>query len=91
MAIDATSDRARRQETAAMRIAIAVRQRRKRLGVTQQALAKMAGCGLVFVYNIEHGKPSLRFDKLLDVLDVLGLELVVSAGSSGLRVVAPPP
>ncbi|HYQ16273.1 MAG TPA: type II toxin-antitoxin system Y4mF family antitoxin [Polyangiaceae bacterium] len=86
-----TSDRARRQESAAKRIALVVRQRRKRLGVTQQALAQMAGCGLVFVYNIEHGKPSLRFDKLLDVLDVLGLELVVSAGSSGLRVVASPP
>lgn len=84
-----TSDRAKRQATAAMRIAVAVRQRRKRLGVTQQALARMAGCGLVFVYNIEHGKPSLRFDKLLDVLDVLGLELVVTQGESGLRVVAP--
>lgn len=81
-------ERARRQESAVKRIAIAVRQRRKRLGVTQQALAKMAGCGLVFVYNLERAKPSLRFDKLLDVLDVLGLELVVTDGSSGLRVVA---
>jgi HTH-type transcriptional regulator / antitoxin HipB len=86
-----TSDRARRQALAAQRIALAVKQRRKRLGVTQQTLAQMAGCGLVFVYNIEHGKPSLRLDKLLDVLDVLGLELVVTASSSGLRVVAAPP
>lgn len=83
-----TTDRSRRQESAAQRIALVVRQRRKRLGVTQLALAQMAGCGLVFVYNLEHGKPSLRFDKLLDVLGVLGLELVVTAGSSGLRVVA---
>lgn len=91
MASDATpTNRSRRQEAAAKRIALAVRQSRKRLGVTQQALAQMAGCGLVFVYNIEHGKPSLRFDKLLDVLDVLGLELIVTRGSSGLRVVAPP-
>ncbi len=84
------NDRSRRQEAAAKRIAVVVRQRRKRLGVTQQALAQMAGCGLVFVYNIEHGKPSLRFDKLLDVLSVLGLEIVVTAGDSGLRVGAPP-
>ncbi|HYP90092.1 MAG TPA: type II toxin-antitoxin system Y4mF family antitoxin [Polyangiaceae bacterium] len=82
-----TSDRARRQATAAKRIALVVRQRRKRLGVTQQALAQMAGCGLVFVYNIEHGKPSLRLDKLLDVLDVLGLELVVTPASPGQHVV----
>ena len=86
-----TNERLRRRALAAKRIAEAVRQRRKRLGVTQQALAQMAGCGLVFVYNIEHGKPSLRFDKLLDVLNVLGLELVVTAGSAGLRVVVTPP
>jgi y4mF family transcriptional regulator len=85
-----TNERARRQELAAQRIALAVRQCRKRLGVTQQALAQMAGCGLVFVYNLEHGKPSLRFDKLLDVLGVLGLEIVVTSGSSGLRVVTAP-
>jgi HTH-type transcriptional regulator / antitoxin HipB len=85
-----TNERLRRQELAAKRIAEAVRGRRKRLGVTQQALAQMAGCGLVFVYNIEHGKTSLRFDKVLDVLDVLGLEIVVTAGSSGLRVVSAP-
>ena len=91
MASDATNQRLRRQELAAKSIAEVVRQRRKRLGVTQQALAQMAGCGLVFVYNIEHGKPSLRLDKLLDVLAVLGLEIVVTAGSSGLRVVGAPP
>jgi HTH-type transcriptional regulator / antitoxin HipB len=82
-----TSDRSRRRESAAKRIALVVRQGRKRLGVTQQALAQMAGCGLVFVYNIEHGKPSLRFDKLLDVLEVLGLELIVTTGASGPRAV----
>ncbi len=87
----ATDQRLRRRELVAKRIAEAVRQRRKRLGVTQQALAQMAGCGLVFVYNIEHGKPSLRLDKLLDVLNVLGLELVVTAGSGGLRVLPAPP
>ena len=83
------TDRARRQGPAASRIAFAVRQRRKLLGITQQRLAEMAGCGLVFVYNLEHGKPSLRFDKLLDVLSVLGLELVVTAAESGVRVSAP--
>ena len=83
------NERARQQEAAASRIAFAVRTRRKSLGITQQTLARRAGCGLVFVYNIEHGKPSLRFDKLLDVLDVLGLELVVRTGESELRGVTP--
>jgi HTH-type transcriptional regulator/antitoxin HipB len=84
----ATIIRMKPREAVANRLALAVRQRRKLLGITQQALAKMAGCGLVFVYNLEHGKPSLRFDKLLDVLSVLGLEVVVSSGDSGLRVAA---
>lgn len=91
MSSDATTGaRLRRQADVAQKIAVVVRQHRKRLGVTQQALARMAGCGLVFVYNIEHGKPSLRFDKLLAVLDVLGLELVVIAGSSRLRAATTP-
>lgn len=83
------NERARQQETAANRIAFAVRKRRKSMGITQQVLAQRAGCGLVFVYNIEHGKPSLRFDKLLDVLDVLGLELVVQADERDSPSVAP--
>jgi HTH-type transcriptional regulator / antitoxin HipB len=83
------NERAQQQEAAANRIAFAVRKRRKTLGITQQMLAQRAGCGLVFVYNIEHGKPSLRFDKLLDVLDVLGLKLVVTTGESGLPGGAP--
>ena len=87
MTSDATTNACmRRPEDLARHIAIVVRQHRRRLGVTQQTLARMAGCGLVFVYNIEHGKPSLRFDKLLSVLDVLGLELVVIDSGSGVRV-----
>ena len=67
-------------------LAEAVRARRKALGVTQIELAELAGCGPVFIYDLEAGKPTLRLDKLLDVLDVLGLEIVVRAGKSRLRV-----
>jgi hypothetical protein len=51
----------------------------------------MAGCGLVFVYNLEHGKPSLRLDELLAVLDVLGLEIVITPGNAGVSVAAASP
>lgn len=81
------SERARRQVQATRRLAVAVRQRRKLLGVTQQALARMAGCGLVFIYSIEQGKSSLRLDKLLAVLGVLGLELTIAPGESAIRIV----
>jgi hypothetical protein len=30
------------------------------------------------VYEVERGKPSLRLDKLVDLLDVLGLEITLS-------------
>jgi y4mF family transcriptional regulator len=66
-------------------LASAVRSRRKTLGVTQIELARLAGCGPVFVYGLETGKKTLRLDKLLAVLEVLGLELVIAEGKGGIR------
>ncbi len=67
-------------------LADALRKRRRALGITQIELARLAGCGPVFIYDLESAKPTLRLDKLLDVLDVLGLELVVREGKARLRV-----
>lgn len=67
-------------------LAEALRNRRKALGITQIELARLAGCGPVFIYDLESAKPTLRLDKLLDVLDVLGLEVVVRQGKARLRV-----
>jgi len=67
-------------------LAATARVRRKALGVTQIELARLAGCGPVFVYALETGKKTLRLDKLLDVLEVLGLEMVVKQGRGGIRV-----
>lgn len=71
----------------------AVRARRKALRLTQIALSQLAGCGPDFVYDVEVGKTTLRLDKLVDLLNVLGLELVLGEGKEGLRVMpslAPP-
>jgi HTH-type transcriptional regulator / antitoxin HipB len=56
-------------------LAADVRSRRRALGLGQQDLADLSGASVRFVRNLEHGKPSVRLDKLLAVLDVLGLEL----------------
>lgn len=64
----------------------AIRARRKALRLTQVDLSRLAGCGPDFVYDVEAGKTSLRLDKLLDVLVILGLELVVAQGKQGLRI-----
>lgn len=64
----------------------ALRARRKALGLTQRELSEYAGCGPAFLYELEQGKQTLRLDKLLDVLEVLGLRLRMEPGGRGLVV-----
>lgn len=65
-------------------LAEAVRKRRKGLRLSQGELAQLAGCGTAFLYGLENGKASLRLDKVVDVLTVLGLRLTVEPGEGGL-------
>lgn len=58
----------------------ALRSRRRALRLTQQELADLAGCARRTVHAIEGGKPSVRLDVLLDVLDALGLRLRLEPG-----------
>lgn len=54
--------------------------RRKELHLTQRELAEMAGCGEAFLHLLEHGKETTRFDKVLAVMKVLGLQFEVQEG-----------
>jgi HTH-type transcriptional regulator / antitoxin HipB len=65
-------------QVAANRLAHEVSERRRALGLRQVELAELAGTSARFVYEVERGKPSLRLDKVVDLLEVLGLEIVVS-------------
>ena len=65
-------------------LAATVRARRQRLGLRQEELADLAGCSTRFVHTVENGKDTLRLDKLLDLLGVLGLELALRPGRGGL-------
>lgn len=49
--------------------------RRRSLGLTQAEAAELAGVSTRFVHMAENGKGSVRLDKLVALLDVLGLEL----------------
>lgn len=64
-----------------------VRAERKRLGLRQDQFAASAGVGLRFLVDLERGKPTVRLDKVLSVLEALGLTLDVrsSDDSAGER------
>lgn len=56
-------------------IAKTVHDCRKRSGLSQQQLAKLAGVGKTVVFDIEKGKQSVQLDTLQKVLLVLNIKL----------------
>jgi y4mF family transcriptional regulator len=64
----------------------ALRTRRKKLGLTQQALAELAGVGVVLVIELEKGKSTVRLDRLMALLSALGLQLRLESGGGGMVV-----
>lgn len=60
-----------------MRLANQIQNRRNQLGLSQQELAEFSGCGRILISQIENGKESIRYDKLLQILDALGLEMEI--------------
>jgi len=64
----------------AQRLGALLRARRRALRLNQAELCDLAGVGLAFLYELEHGKDTVRLDKVLAVLAVLGLELHVREG-----------
>ena len=59
-----------------------IHNRRKALRLGQEDLADLAGVSVRFLRALEHGKVSARLDKVLDVLDTLGLEVAVKVRQS---------
>lgn len=58
-------------------IGTVVRQSRTAQRLRQDQLAAAAGVGVRFVVELERGKPTIRLDKLLAVLSVLGCRLEI--------------
>ena len=63
--------------TASMELARDIAEMRKSAGLTQAELARRAGVGLRFVRELEQGKPTVRLDKVNQVLALFGCELGV--------------
>ncbi len=56
----------------------ALRAARKQLRLTQPQLALAAGVGVRFIVDLESGKPTLRLENVLRVIDALGGEIQLS-------------
>ena len=60
-------------------VAVAVREARRGLGVTQAQLAENLGVGRDWVVRLEQGAPRLEAQKVLDALVILGIPLTVGS------------
>jgi y4mF family transcriptional regulator len=58
-------------------LATFVRKRRRELGLTQEQVALGANVSRRFIYDLEHGKPALQFDKVSNVLVILSVDVIL--------------
>ena len=61
-----------------------LRTRRNLLQLKQADLAGIANTGNRFIVDVESGKPTVQLQKVLDLMDLLGLELVVRPKAAAL-------
>ncbi len=61
-----------------MELGATLRARRKELKLTQRDLAMTCGTGVRFIGDLEGGKPTCQFGKVMDVIHALGLKLSLS-------------
>lgn len=58
-----------------MKLSQFVKEKRKKLGLTQSQLAERSGVGLRFIRELEQGKKTLQIDKVNQALYLFGYEL----------------
>jgi len=63
-----------------------IRAARKQLGLTQSDLALAAGVGLRFIVDLESGKPTVRLEQVLRVIDSLGGNITITGFGSTQQV-----
>jgi len=56
-----------------------IREHRRLSGLSQLELAKLAGVGKTVIFDIEHGKESVRLDTLKMVLAALNITFVLQS------------
>ncbi|CCY58928.1 dNA-binding helix-turn-helix protein [Clostridium sp. CAG:632] len=54
-----------------------IRERRKELNYTQAYLSDFTGFSVTFISDLERGKPTAEIEKTIQLINVLGLDLLV--------------
>jgi HTH-type transcriptional regulator/antitoxin HipB len=57
------------------RISEIIKTHRRKAGLSQIELARFAGVGKTVIFDLEHGKESIRYDTLAKVLSVLNVKI----------------
>lgn len=60
-------------------VGILVKAQRKRQGLTQFDLAGLGNTGNRFIVDLEAGKPTVQLQKVLDMLDLLGIDVLLKS------------
>jgi y4mF family transcriptional regulator len=60
----------------------AIRTRRKALGLTQKELTQYCGCSVKFLSELENGKTTVRIDKVMRIVQMLGCDLYIISRNS---------
>lgn len=63
-----------------MKLEEIIRQHRESSGLSQLEFAQLAGIGKTTVYDIEHGKTTVRWSNLLKALNALNIKISVTSG-----------
>ena len=77
------SSRTRQVVRSSVDVGDIARRQRQLLGLKQEDVSGLANTGNRFIVDLEKGKPTLQIQMALEVLDLLGLEVVVQTKSGG--------
>ena len=65
--------------TDAVSLGNAIRSRRKELNYTQGYISEITGLSISFLSDLENGKPTAEIGKTIEVINLLGLDILVEA------------
>ena len=71
------------QDKYLIKLGSAIEVERKRRNLTQTQVAELSNTSINFVSQVERGKRTAQIGKVIDLLRILGLQLVIEKGSGG--------